>query len=52
MVGRLKGTFLTTGTFSPAAVKEATRDGATPIDLVDGIELAENQEFGLGVERR
>src|SRR4029079_13436476 len=29
MVGRAdKGLFITTGTFSPAAVKEATRDGA------------------------
>jgi restriction system protein len=52
MVGRAdKGLFITTGTFSPAAVKEATRDGATPIDLVDGIELAEKlREFSLGVQ--
>jgi len=36
MVGRAdKGLFITTGTFTPAAVKEATRDGAPPIDLVD-----------------
>jgi restriction system protein len=35
-----KGLFITTGTFSPAAVREATRDGAPPIDLVDGVELA------------
>lgn len=42
MVGRAdKGLFITTGTFTPAAVKEATRDGAQPIDLVDGDELAE-----------
>jgi restriction system protein len=53
MVGRAdKGLFITTGTFSPAAVKEATRDGATPIDLVDGIELAEKlREFSLGVQK-
>lgn len=37
MVGRTdKGLFITTSTFTPAATKEATRDGAPPIDLVDG----------------
>ena len=42
MVGRAdKGLIITTGTFTPAAVKEATRDGAPPIDLVDGEQLAE-----------
>jgi len=53
MVGRAdKGLFITTGSFSPAAVKEATRDGAPPIDLVDGIELADKlKELGLGVRR-
>lgn len=52
MVGRAdKGLFITTGTFSPAAVKEATRDGAPPIDLVDGDELAMKlKEFGLGIK--
>lgn len=52
MVGRAdKGLFITTGTFSPAAVKEATRDGAPPIDLVDGDELAiKLKEFGLGIK--
>ena len=51
MVGRAdKGLFITTGTFTPAAVKEATRDGAPPIDLVDGAALAEKlKELGLGV---
>jgi len=51
MVGRAdKGLFITTGTFTPAAIKEATRDGAPPIDLVDGEELAEKlKEFRLGV---
>jgi restriction system protein len=50
-VGRAdKGLFITTGTFSPAAVKEATRDGAPPIDLVDGNELADKlKDLGLGV---
>ncbi|MCB2215685.1 MAG: restriction endonuclease [Desulfobulbaceae bacterium] len=52
MVGRAdKGLFITTGTFSPAAVKEATRDGAPPIDLVDGDQLADKiKEFRLGIE--
>jgi len=53
MVGRAdKGLFITTGTFTPAAVKEATRDGAPPIDLVDGDELAEKlKQLGLGINR-
>lgn len=51
MVGRAdKGLFITTGTFTPAAVKEATRDGAPPIDLLDGSEFADKlKEFGLGL---
>ena len=51
MVGRAdKGLFITTGTFTPGAVKEATRDGAPPIDLLDGGELAEKlKELRLGV---
>ena len=53
MVGRAdKGLFISTGTFTPAAVKEATRDGAPPIDLVDGADLAEKlKELGLGVHK-
>ena len=53
MVGRAdKGLFISTGTFTPAAVKEATRDGAPPIDLVYGGELAEKlRELGLGVRK-
>jgi len=52
MVGRAdKGLFITTGTFTPAAIKEATRDGAPPIDLVDGEQLAEKlKELQLGVK--
>ena len=52
MVGRAdKGLFITTGSFTPAAVREATRDGAPPIDLVDGDELAEKlKELALGVK--
>jgi len=37
MVGRTdKGLFITTGTFTSEAKKEATRDGAPAIDLIDG----------------
>lgn len=52
MVGRAdKGLFITTGTFTPAAIKEATRDGAPPVDLVDGENLAEKlKELNLGVK--
>jgi len=51
MMGRTdKGLFITTGTFTPAAVREATRDGAPPIDLLDGNEFAEKlKELSLGV---
>jgi restriction system protein len=54
MVGRAdKGLFITTGTFSGDAIKEATRDGAPPIDLVDGDQLAEKlKEFSLGVQKQ
>jgi restriction system protein len=52
MVGRSdKGLFITTGAFTPAAVKEATRDGAPAIDLIDGNDLADKlKEFSLGVK--
>lgn len=52
MVGRAdKGLFITTGTYSREAVKEATRDGAPPIDLLDGDQLADKlKELGLGVQ--
>lgn len=51
MVGRAdKGLFITTGSFTKDAVREATRDGAPPIDLVDGDALADKlKEFGLGI---
>ncbi len=51
MVGRTdKGLFITTGTFTPAAVKEATRDGAPPIDLLDGSEFADKlKDLNIGV---
>lgn len=42
MVGRAdKGLILTTGSFSPDARREATRDGAPAIDLVDGDTLCD-----------
>lgn len=52
MMGRAdKGLIITTGVFSREAVKEATRDGATPIDLIDGNDLAKHlKELRLGVE--
>jgi restriction system protein len=41
---------MTTGTFSRDAKAEATRDGAPPIDLVDGEELLDKlKELRLGV---
>lgn len=51
MVGRAdKGLLITTGTFTRDAKKEATRDGAPPIDLVDGDELSDKlKELELGV---
>lgn len=51
MVGRAdKGLILTTGSFTRGAKKEAIRDGATPIDLMDGNEFAERlKELNLGV---
>ncbi|MCY7348507.1 MAG: hypothetical protein LH614_20120 [Pyrinomonadaceae bacterium] len=40
-----------TGYFTREAVKEATRDGAIAIDIVDGEKLAEKlKELGLGVK--
>lgn len=52
MTGRgEKGLVITTGTFTPAAKTEATRDGAPPIDLIGGDELCELlKEYGLGVD--
>jgi restriction system protein len=54
MIGRAdKGLFITTGTFSKDAMKEATRDGAPPIDMLDGDALAsklKEMELGLRVK--
>jgi len=52
MVGRAdKGLLITTGTFTKDAVREATRDGASAIDLVDGEQFLDKlKELGLGVK--
>ena len=52
MVGRAdKGLLITTGTFTNDAMKEATRDGAPPIDLVNGDQLLDLlKNLGLGVK--
>jgi restriction system protein len=51
MMGRAdKGLIVTTGNFTKDAMKEATRDGATAIELIDGNQLIDRlKEFGLGV---
>jgi restriction system protein len=51
MVGRAdKGVIISTGGFTLEARREATRDGAPPIDLIDGRLLAEKlKELKLGV---
>lgn len=52
LVGRADGgLFATTGAFTRDAVFEATRDGATLIDLMDGDQLADKlKELKLGVK--
>ena len=48
-----KGLFITTGIFTRDAIKEATRDGAPPIDLIDGELLCDKlKELKLGVETK
>lgn len=51
MIGRAeKGIIMTTSTFSMAAIKEANRDGAPKIELVDGnmlVKMFEKVELGL-----
>ena len=51
MAGRSdRGLIITTGSFTSDAKREATRDGATPLDLIDGDNLCELlKERGLGV---
>ena len=52
MVGRAdKGLLITTGTFTRDARAEAQRDGAPPLDLMDGEELVQKlKELRLGIE--
>ncbi|MDE2391306.1 MAG: restriction endonuclease, partial [Rhodospirillales bacterium] len=51
MAGRAdKGIIITTGTFTAEALREASRDGVPPIELIDGerlIDLLERLELGL-----
>lgn len=45
-----KGLLITTGTFTAEAKAEATRDGAPPVDLIDGQRLCDLlKEYELGV---
>jgi len=54
LVGRTdKGLFITTGTFTPDAKREATRDGAPVLDLIDGAALCallKNLDLGVSTE--
>jgi restriction system protein len=54
MVGRAdKGLLVTTGNFSKDAIREATRDGAPAIDLIDGDQLVDKlKELELGVRTK
>jgi restriction system protein len=54
MQGRAdKGLFITTGTFTREAIKEATRDGAPLIDLIDGELLCDKlKELKLGINTK
>ena len=51
MIGRAdKGILITTGDFTPDAQREASRDGAPPVDLVDGEQLMDKlKQLSLGV---
>lgn len=52
LMGRAdKGLIITTGSFTKDARREAQRDGASPIDLIDGNELVEKLKLlEIGVE--
>jgi restriction system protein len=54
MIGRAdKGLIITTGGFTREARSEATRDGAPPLDLIDGQLLVEKlKELRLGIETK
>ena len=48
-----QGLFITTGTYTSEAQKEATRDGAKPIELIDGETLCELlEQLQLGVHTK
>ena len=50
-----KGLLITTGTFTSSAIEEANRDGAPPVDLIDGEELCDllvEYRIGVRVEER
>jgi len=54
MQGRTdKGIFITTSDFTKAAVEEATRDGAPPLDLISGerlLEILKELRLGIGTK--
>ena len=56
MVGRAdKGLFITTGSFTAEAIRESQREGAPPLDLIDGEALVQKLkalELGVTVTRR
>ena len=50
-----KGLLITTGTFTRSAIEEANRDGAPPVDLIDGEEFCDllvEYHIGVRVEKR
>ena len=54
MAGRgEKGLLVTTGTFTRSAREESSRDGAPPVELIDGDDLCDLlKEYELGVQTR
>ena len=54
MAGRgEKGLLITTGTFTAEPKKETSRDGATPIEFIDGDKLCDLlKRYDLGVRTR
>jgi restriction system protein len=48
-----KGLFITTGRFTPDAIAESQREGAIPIDLIDGQQLADLMlSLNIGVAKK
>ena len=54
MIGRAdKGIFLTTGRFTKSAIEEASRDGAEPIELIDGLALCDLlKDLRMGIKTK